>query len=89
MLEQIGPQRLWKQLKDEAPRLAKMLPELPRLVHAFLQRDHDEEKRQLQELIRMQQRTNLRLQAMLLLALGFFAGLVVTALLGLWSLGGG
>jgi hypothetical protein len=29
------------------------------------------------------------LQAMLLLALGFFAGLVVTALLGLWSLGGG
>ena len=89
MLEQIGPQRLWKQLKDEAPRLAKMLPELPRLVHAFLQRDHDEEKRQLQELIRMQQRTNLRLQAILLLALGFFAGLVVTALLGLWSLGGG
>ena len=89
MLEQIGPQRLWKQLKDEAPRLAKMLPELPRLVHAFLQRDHDEEKRQLQELIRMQQRTNLRLQAILLLALGFFAGLVVTALLGLWSQGGG
>lgn len=87
MLEQVGPQRLWKQLKDEAPRLAKMLPELPRLVHAFLQRDHEEEKRQLRELIRMQQRTNRTLQAILLLALGFFAGLVVTALLGLWSLG--
>jgi hypothetical protein len=38
-------------------------------------------------LIRMQQRTNRSLQAILLLALGFFAGLVVTALLGLWSLG--
>jgi ubiquinone biosynthesis protein len=86
MLEQIGPQRLWKQLKDEAPRLAKMLPEMPRLVHAFLQRDHEEERRQLMELIRMQQRTNRTLQAILLLALGFFAGMVITALLGVWSL---
>jgi len=88
MLEQIGPQRLWKQLKDEAPRLAKMLPEIPRLVHAFLQRDKDEERRQLMELIHMQQRTNRTLQAILLLALGFFAGLVITALLGVWSLAG-
>ena len=87
MLEQIGPQRLWKQLKDEAPRLAKMLPELPRLVHAFLQRDHEEERRQLMDLIRMQQRTNRTLQAIFLLALGFFAGMVLTALLGVWSLG--
>jgi len=87
MLEQIGPQRLWKQLKDEAPRLAKMLPELPRLVHAFLQRDQEEERRQLMDLIRMQQRTHRTLQAILLLALGFFAGMVLTALLGVWSLG--
>ncbi|MSQ66037.1 MAG: ubiquinone biosynthesis regulatory protein kinase UbiB [Limnohabitans sp.] len=87
MLEQIGPQRLWKQLKDEAPRLAKMLPEIPRLVHAFLQRDHEQERRQLIELIRMQQRTNRTLQAILLLALGFFSGMVITALLGVWSLG--
>ena len=87
MLEQIGPQRLWKQLKDDAPRLAKMLPEIPRLVHAFLQRDHEEERRQLMDLIRMQQRTNRTLQAILLLALGFFAGMVLTALLGAWSLG--
>jgi ubiquinone biosynthesis protein len=86
MLEQIGPQRLWKQLKEEAPRLAKMLPEIPRLVHAFLQRDHEQEHKQLHELIRMQQRTNRTLQAILLLALGFFAGMVITALLGVWSL---
>ena len=88
MLEQIGPQRLWKQLKEEAPRLAKMLPEIPRLVHAFLQRDHEQERKHLHELIRMQQRTNRTLQAILLLALGFFAGMVVTALLGVWSLAG-
>ena len=86
MLEQIGPQRLWKQLKDEAPRLAKILPELPRLVHAYLLHDRDEERRQLQELIHLQQRTNRMLQVILLLALGFFGGLVLTALLGVWSL---
>jgi len=86
MLEQIGPQRLWKQLKEEAPRLAKMLPEIPRLVHTFLQRDQEQERKQLYELIRMQQRTNRTLQAILLLALGFFAGMVITALLGVWSL---
>jgi hypothetical protein len=53
-----------------------------------LQRDKDEERRQLMELIQMQQRTNRTLQAMLLLALGFFAGMVITALLGVWSLAG-
>jgi hypothetical protein len=37
-------------------------------------------------LIRAQQRSNRTLQTLLLLALGFFAGLVVTALLGMWSL---
>jgi ubiquinone biosynthesis protein len=65
-----------------------MLPEIPRLVHAFLQRDHEQERKQLHELIRMQQRTNRTLQALLLLALGFFAGMVITALVGVWSLAG-
>jgi ubiquinone biosynthesis protein len=88
MLEQVGPQRLWKQLKDEAPQLAKMLPELPRLVHAFLQRDHEQERKQLYELIRMQQRTNRTLKAILLLALGFSLGMVTIMLLGIWNLAG-
>ena len=55
-------------------------------MHAYLQRDKDEERRQLVELIQMQQRTHRSLQAILLLALGFFAGMVITALLGVWSL---
>ena len=88
MLEQVGPQRLWKQLKDEAPRLAKMLPELPRLMHAFLQRDPNQERRQWLALIQAQQRSLRILQAMLLLALGFFAGMVLTTLFGVWSLVG-
>jgi predicted unusual protein kinase regulating ubiquinone biosynthesis (AarF/ABC1/UbiB family) len=33
MLEQMGPQRLWRELQAEAPRYAKMLPDLPRLLH--------------------------------------------------------
>ena len=70
-------------------RLAKMLPEIPRLVHVFLQRDHEQERKQLHELIRLQQRTSRTLQAILLLALGFFAGLMITALLGVWSLTSG
>ncbi len=86
MLEQVGPQRLWHQLKVEAPRLAKMLPELPRLVHAFLQRDPERERQQLLDLIHAQRKTNQTLQTMLLLSLGFFAGIVIAALLGFWSL---
>jgi ubiquinone biosynthesis protein len=36
MLEQVGPQRLWQQLRDEAPLYAKLLPQLPRLLHDYL-----------------------------------------------------
>jgi hypothetical protein len=32
MIEQVGPQKLLEQLKEEAPRYAKLLPELPRLT---------------------------------------------------------
>ena len=33
MLEQMGPQRLWRELRAEAPHYAKLLPELPRLIY--------------------------------------------------------
>jgi ubiquinone biosynthesis protein len=36
MLKQVGPQRLWSELKAQAPRYAKLLPELPLLLHAYL-----------------------------------------------------
>ncbi|HOK12270.1 MAG TPA: ubiquinone biosynthesis regulatory protein kinase UbiB, partial [Ottowia sp.] len=32
MLEQIGPRRLWRELRSQAPYYAKMLPDLPRLL---------------------------------------------------------
>ena len=86
MLEQVGPQRLWHQLKTEAPRFAKMLPQLPRLVYAYLQRDPEHERKQLLDLIQAQQKTHQTLQTILLLALGFFAGVIIMAVLGVMSI---
>jgi len=87
MLEQVGPQRLWNQLKIEAPQLAKMLPELPRLVHSFLRRDHEDQRKQLLSLLHAQRKTNQTLQTILLLSLGFVAGIVITAVLSVFTLG--
>ena len=86
MLEQVGPQRLWQQLKTEAPHLAKMLPQLPRMVYAFLQRDPESERKELLALLQAQRKTNQTLQTILLLALGFFAGIIITAVLGVISI---
>src|SRR5690606_29289922 len=41
MLDQMGPQRLWRELRNEAPTYAKLLPELPRLLYRALQRNDD------------------------------------------------
>ncbi|MEY3675328.1 MAG: hypothetical protein RJB47_2036 [Pseudomonadota bacterium] len=86
MLEQVGPQRLWQQLKTEAPHFAKMLPQLPRMVYAFLQRDPENERKELLALLQAQRKTNQTLQTILLLALGFFAGIIITAVLGVISI---
>jgi ubiquinone biosynthesis protein len=86
MLEQVGPQRLWQQLKTEAPHFAKMLPQLPRMVYAFLQRDPEGERKELLALLQAQRKTNQTLQTILLLALGFFAGIIITAVLGVISI---
>ena len=88
MLEQMGPQKFWQQLKIEAPRFAKLIPEIPRLVHAYLQRDPMAERDELIRLIEAQRRTHQNLQAILLLVLGFMAGIVITATLGVWGLAG-
>jgi hypothetical protein len=58
------------------------------LVHAFLQRDHEHERKQLLALLQAQRKTNQTLQTILLLALGFFAGIVITAVMSVLSLAG-
>ena len=79
MNEQIGWVGLTDRLKDEAPRYAQLLPELPRLLHAALQRRG--ESPDLRALLEEQRRTNRMLRAALWVGFGFAAGLLVAQLL--------
>ena len=76
MLDQVGPKKLWKQLVAEAPRYAKLFPELPRLVHDFLKHRQTHDDAQLQLLIQEQRRTNRLLQAIAWVVGGFVLGMV-------------
>ncbi|CAN7726807.1 ubiquinone biosynthesis regulatory protein kinase UbiB [Pseudorhodoferax sp. LjRoot39] len=82
MMQQIGPQALLRQLRDEAPRYAKLLPEMPRLLVDYLRRggasvQHD---RQLQQLLAEQRRTNRLLQAIIYGGIGLALGLLAMQL---------
>ena len=77
MNEQIGPRRLLRELKAQAPYYAKLLPELPRLLHAHLQ--HSAGLPQLQQQVRdlaQAQRKGRRLAALAWCAAGFALGLL-------------
>jgi ubiquinone biosynthesis protein len=77
MLEQIGPQKLIEQLKAQAPRYAKLLPELPRLLHDYLQQQKGQHNTDLQLLIAEQKRTNQLLRILGFTSLGFVSGLLI------------
>ena len=77
MLEQIGPKKLWQQLRDQAPYYAKMLPQLPRLLHDYLKHPRDQEQRLMAQWVAEQKRTNALLQILIYLGLGFVASLLV------------
>ncbi|KAF1042437.1 ubiquinone biosynthesis regulatory protein kinase UbiB [Xylophilus sp.] len=81
MLDQVGPKRLWKQLRDEAPLLTKLLPALPRLLHDYLQQRPADHRRALEELLVAQKRTNRLLQSLLIYGVGFAFGVFATLLL--------
>jgi len=80
MLDQVGPKKLWQQLKDEAPRYAKLLPELPRLVHDFLKHRQYNNHASLDALIESQRQTNRLLQRLIWAGIGFIGGLAVMQL---------
>ncbi|MFM8589247.1 MAG: ubiquinone biosynthesis regulatory protein kinase UbiB, partial [Limnohabitans sp.] len=82
MLEQVGPKRLWRELKDQAPQYAKLLPQLPRLLTDYLRQSHQGDRRLIERLLREQQRTNGWLQVLVYMGLGFIASLF---LLQVWS----
>jgi ubiquinone biosynthesis protein len=86
MNEQIGWRGLLERLKDEAPRYAQLLPELPRLLHRALQRQAEPgDGAALQALLAEQRRTNRLLQGLLWAAAGFIAGLLLTRVLLHWT----
>jgi len=81
MLEQLGPQRFLRELREEAPHFAKMLPELPRLLHGYLRNKPQGPNRELQELLAAQKRTNQLLQSLVYGGMGFVLGLLAMQLL--------
>ena len=81
MLEQMGPQRLWRELRAEAPHYAKLVPELPRLLYDFLSRRPAESQSAMRDLLEAQKRTNRLLQSIIYGGLGFVLGLLVMQLM--------
>jgi ubiquinone biosynthesis protein len=77
MREQIGPRKLFDQLRAEAPRYATLLPQLPRLMHDFLENRPADHRRELLELLAAQKRTNRLLQSIIYGGVGFLLGLLV------------
>jgi ubiquinone biosynthesis protein len=75
MHEQVGLRGLFARLKREAPRYARLLPELPRLVHQNLEQGDSALRRDLRAILAEQRRTNRTLSAMLWIGLGFVLGL--------------
>jgi ubiquinone biosynthesis protein len=90
MHQQVGWRGFLDRLRDEAPRYAHYFPELPRLVHQALGKVVRRVEEELvpapaalvNELLREQRRTNRLLQALLYMAIGFGAALVVMRLAG-------
>jgi ubiquinone biosynthesis protein len=77
MLGQVGPQALLDQLKAQAPRYARLLPELPLLLQSFLRRESTGSNRAMEELLAEQKRTNGLLQSLVFAVIGFAFGMVV------------
>jgi ubiquinone biosynthesis protein len=81
MVDQIGPKKLLQQLRAEAPRYAKLLPQFPRLLHDFLENRPADNRRELLELLAEQKRTNRLLQTIVYGGIGFVLGLLAMQLL--------
>ena len=80
MLDQVGPKRLWRELKAQAPQYAKLLPQLPRLLHDYLSHPAAADARQIERLLLEQRRTNALLQILIYMGLGFVMSLLLLVL---------
>jgi len=76
MLGQVGPQKLLEQITAQAPHYAKLLPELPALLHSFLRNGRADSSQALENLLLEQRRTNRLLQGLTYALIGFALGMV-------------
>ncbi|WP_334133787.1 ubiquinone biosynthesis regulatory protein kinase UbiB [Tepidimonas sp.] len=76
MVEQVGPKRFWNQLKAESPHYAKLIPELPRLLHDYLRQRPTDLRRDIDRLVQEQRRTQRLLMMVIYVLFGFVAGLM-------------
>ncbi len=83
MHEQVGWRGLVERVKQEAPRYAQLLPELPRLAHQALAASRQPDP-VLLALLAEQRRTNQWLQGLAYAVLGFIAGVLGTQLFVHW-----
>jgi ubiquinone biosynthesis protein len=85
MRDQIGPRGLWTGFKEQAPYYAKLLPDLPRLLHGYLaQRPSEDLSRAIAELAQEQRRTRRLLERLALGLLCFALGVLAALLLEPW-----
>jgi ubiquinone biosynthesis protein len=79
MNDQVGWRALLRRVKDEAPLYARLLPELPRLLHQRLEATANKgDAVLLAAMLREQRRTNWLLAAVIWGAGGFLLGVVIT-----------
>ena len=76
MQRQLGWNGLVERLKQEAPRYAQLLPELPRLVHQALRRSRQPDPVVL-AMLEEQRRTHNLIRSLIYTAIGFGAGVLV------------
>jgi ubiquinone biosynthesis protein len=81
MNEQVGWRGLLEALRREAPRYSRMLPELPRLVHAALQPRPDRLADALEQMLAEQRRARRLVQRVGWITVGFVIGVGATAVL--------
>jgi ubiquinone biosynthesis protein len=80
MGDQVGPQKLWSEIKRQAPQYAKVLPQLPVLLHQYLQQSPQDalQRDVLARLLSQQERTYSFLQAVVYGLGGFVLGVLLT-----------
>ncbi|HTP71371.1 MAG TPA: ubiquinone biosynthesis regulatory protein kinase UbiB [Burkholderiaceae bacterium] len=84
MHQQVGWRGLLERLRNEAPRYAQLLPELPRLAHRALQRRSESDPALLEALLAEQRRTNRMLRGLIYGGVGFVLGVLAMQLITAW-----